>query len=70
MRDRGEFMDIQTAGEIETILPEQAADFVAEMLGELAALSRQAGLERSSDLIKSAIPLLALESERHQSGSS
>ncbi|WP_394694438.1 hypothetical protein [Hyphobacterium sp.] len=63
-------MDIQTSGKAEAVPPQQAADFVAEMLAELAALSRQAGLERSSDLIKSAIPLLALESERHQSGSS
>jgi len=49
--------------------PQQAADFVAEMLCELAELSRAAGLQRSGDLIESAIPVLALESEHHQSSS-
>lgn len=51
----------------DTLPPQQAADFVAEMLGELAALSRKAGLDRSGELIEAAIPVLAMESDHHQS---
>jgi len=66
-RELGSSMDMQLAGKTDSVPPQQAADFVAEMLGELAAMSRQAGLERSGELIEAAIPLLALESERNQS---
>lgn len=60
-------MDTQQTGECESLPPQQAADFVSEMLGELAALSRRAGLCRSGELIEAAIPVLALESDHHQS---
>lgn len=60
-------MKSQSVSECEALPPQQAADFVAEMLSELAALSHQAGLNRSGELIEAAIPLLAMESGRHQS---
>jgi hypothetical protein len=60
-------MKSQSVSECEALPPQQAADFVAEMLSELAILSRQAGLNRSGELIEAAIPLLAMESDRQQS---
>lgn len=60
-------MKTQLASECEPLPPQQAADFVSEMLGELAELSRQAGLCRSGELIEAAIPVLVLESDRDQS---
>jgi len=60
-------MKSQLASKCESLPPQQAADFVSELLGELAELSRQSGLNRSGELIEAAIPLRALESGRHQS---
>jgi hypothetical protein len=60
-------MKAQSISRSDVLQPQQAADFVAEMLSELAELSRKAGLQRSGDLIESAIPVLALESGHHQS---
>ncbi|WP_421791916.1 hypothetical protein [Hyphobacterium sp.] len=41
--------------------PDHTAEFVMEMLNELAALSDRAGLAQSSALISAAIPLVELE---------
>lgn len=60
-------MKAQTISKSAVLQPQQAADFVTEMLSELAGITREAGLQRSSDLIESAIPVLALESEHFQS---
>jgi hypothetical protein len=60
-------MDIQRGDESGVLAPQQAADFVAEMLKELAALTREAGLNQSGDLIMATIPMLKLESDRDQS---
>jgi hypothetical protein len=62
-------MKAQPISKLAVLQPQQAADFVSEMLCELAELSRKAGLQHSGDLIESAIPVLALESEHHQSSS-
>lgn len=52
---------------IGTLPPAQTAEFVAEMLGELAELSQRAGLEQSSGLIAATIPVLLLENQQDQS---
>lgn len=50
-----------------SIPPGQTAEFVAEMLGELAELSERAGLEHSSRLIAAVIPVLRIEAPNDQS---
>lgn len=47
--------------------PQETADFISELLGELADLSRQSGLDTSAGLLESAIRVLATEAARLQS---
>jgi hypothetical protein len=47
--------------------PQETADFVSELLGELADLSRRSGLDASAGVLESAIRVLALEAARLQS---
>lgn len=47
----------------------ETAQFVEDMLNELAGLSERAGFKQSSQLLKAVLPVIELEAKQNQSQS-